>query len=116
MSRDAGLYLEDIREAADRVRRYTEGMDIQGFVGDRRTYDAVLYNLLVIGEAAKNVPDSYREAHPGVDWRKIAGLRDILAHAYFSLEDETLWDIVDNKVPELEEAVGEILEGDDGSG
>ena len=55
-------------------------------------YDAVLRNLQIIGEAAKAIPADVRQAHPEVDWKGMAGLRDVLTHAYFGLDDETLWD------------------------
>lgn len=99
MSRDVRLYLEDIREGCEKVRRFTAEMGVDEFVEDARTYDAVLWNLAVIGEAAKEVPDDIRERHDSVEWRKIAGLRDVLVHAYFGLEDETLWDISRTRSP-----------------
>jgi uncharacterized protein with HEPN domain len=80
-------------------------MTLEDFVADDRTYDAVVRNLQIIGEAVKQIPSNIRAQYPTIEWRKIAGLRDILAHAYFSLENETLWDIVQNKVPELLEQV-----------
>jgi uncharacterized protein with HEPN domain len=76
-------------------------MTFEDFVADDRTYDAVVRNLQIIGEAVKQIPTDVRAQYPAVEWRKIAGLRDILAHAYFSLENETLWDVVQNKIPEL---------------
>lgn len=58
-----------------------------------------------IGEAAKAIPADVRELHPQVDWKGMAGLRDVLAHAYFGLDDATLWDVVTTKVPELRDQV-----------
>jgi uncharacterized protein with HEPN domain len=101
MSRSLQLYLDDIRVSCAKVQRYTLNMTLEDFVADDRTYDAVVRNLQIIGEAVKQIPPNIREQYPTMEWRKIAGLRDILAHAYFSLENETLWDIVQNKVPEL---------------
>lgn len=85
-------------------------MTLEDFVADERTYDAVVRNLQIIGEAVKQIPPEIRDQYPSVEWRKIAGLRDILAHAYFSLENETLWDIVQNKVPELLEQMQRIVQ------
>ncbi|WP_338127452.1 DUF86 domain-containing protein [Thermus thermophilus] len=97
-------------EACEKVMRYTEGLDFHAFVRNELVYDAVLRNLEVLGEAAKKVPDSVRARYPSVEWRAIAGLRDVLAHAYFALDDATLWDIVAHKVPALTEALRQILE------
>ncbi len=101
MSRDYRLYLEDILQCATRITRYIEGLGFDEFISGDMVMDAVLRNLEIIGEAAKNVPAAVRDRYPEVEWRKIAGLRDVLAHAYFGLEDETLWDVVQNAIPPL---------------
>jgi uncharacterized protein with HEPN domain len=101
VSRDWRLYWEDVLLASRKVRRFTAGMEKAGFRADERTYDAVLRNLEVIGEAVKNLPDEARNRAPSIQWKKIAGLRDVIAHGYFGIDDEILWDIVARKVPEL---------------
>ena len=73
-------------------------------------YDAALRNLQIIGEAAKAVPADVRQRHPEVDWKGMAGLRDVLAHAYFGLDNDTLWDVVITKVPQLRNQVRRILD------
>ncbi|XGW00520.1 MAG: DUF86 domain-containing protein [Leptolyngbya sp. BL-A-14] len=98
MSRDLQLYLTDILVACEKVLRYTDGMNFQQFIADDRTFDAVIRNLQIIGEAVKNVPMDVRDRNPEIEWRKIAGLRDVLAHTYFQIEDEIVWDVVQNKV------------------
>ena len=99
-------------EACEKVMR-PEGLDFHAFVRNELVYDAVLRNPGVLGEAAKKVPDSVRARYPSVEWRAIAGLGDVLAHAYFALDDATLWDIVAHKVPALAEALRRILEEGD---
>lgn len=112
MSRDFRLFLEDILESCGKVLRFTAQMSFEQFVADEKTYDAVVRNLEIIGEAAKNVPEEVRLRHSDVEWKKIAGLRDVIAHEYFGIDDDILWDIVQNKVPLLEGQVKKVLDGE----
>lgn len=108
MSRSWELFLRDMLEASQKVIRYTDERQMAAFVADEMAYDATLRNLEVLGEAAKNIPEEIRQRHPEVDWRGVAGLRDILAHAYFALDDETLWKIVQDDVPRLLDLLRQI--------
>ncbi len=108
MSRDWRLYWQDVLTCCDKVVRYTEGMDQRAFEVDDRTYDAVVRNLEVIGEAAKQLPVEARQLATQVEWRKIAGLRDVLAHAYFGIDNDILWDVVTNEVPRLRAALSAV--------
>jgi uncharacterized protein with HEPN domain len=105
------MYLEDMRHACHRILSETHGADRNEVFGDPRTRDAVLWNLLTLGEAAKAVPQDMRGAHPEIEWRKIAGLRDILAHAYFGIDEGIVWDVASNKVPALLAALDAIIDG-----
>ncbi len=109
MPRDYKISLEDILDAARKIRAYTEGMSQKKFAADSKTLDAVVRNLEIIGEAIKKIPDNIRSKYPAVDWKKIAGLRDILIHEYFGIDVEIIWDIVQNKLPVLEKQVQQIL-------
>ncbi|MBI5080230.1 MAG: DUF86 domain-containing protein [Chloroflexi bacterium] len=109
MSRDYRLFLDDIKTACQKVLRYTSEMSYEQFINDEKTYDAVVRNLEVIGEAAKKVPDEVRERYPDIEWKKISGFRDIAIHEYYNMDEEILWDVVKNRIPELLEQVTEIL-------
>jgi uncharacterized protein with HEPN domain len=108
MSRDWRIYVEDIVACCDRITKYTPGMSKDAFLCDNKTYDAVVRNLEIIGEAAKHVPDDVRALMPLIDWRGAAGLRDMLAHAYFGIDDDIVWDVIINKIPELREKLSAI--------
>ncbi len=109
MSRDFKLYLQDILDSIGKIQSYTQGMSRDHFAADDKTIDAVVRNLEIIGEAARAVPDSIRVLHPQVEWRKVAGLRDILIHHYFGVKLDILWDIVRNKLDALTAGVQQIL-------
>jgi uncharacterized protein with HEPN domain len=81
--------------------RYTSGLDFEHFFSNELIYDAVARNLQIIGETAKKVPDEIRIDFPHVEWKKIAGFRDLLVHAYFGIDDLILWEIVQDKIPKL---------------
>lgn len=83
MPRDPRILLSDIAEAVDKIAGYTDEFD-PSTLDDPRTLDAVIRNLEVIGEAARNVPDEERRGMPDVEWRKNAGFRDVLIHQYFA--------------------------------
>ena len=110
MPRDSRVYLEDILDAIGAIRDYASGMTREQFGRDRKTVDAVLRNLEVIGEAVKHVPADIRSQGPEIEWQKIAGLRDVLIHGYFGVDLDIVWDIVVHKLPALGRQVRTLLE------
>ena len=101
MSRDPLLLLEDIVKASSRIVRYTEDLERDAVFSDEMRFDAVLHNLPVIGEAVKGLSPSFRQRHGDIPWREIAGMRDFVAHAYFALDLDILWDAIVQEVPDL---------------
>lgn len=111
MSRDPALFLADIEDGCQRIGRYTEGMGREEFERDQKTIDAVAWNLAIVGEAVKNLPDATTDQAPSIEWRKIAGFRDVLVHGYFGIDTDILWDVVENKIDPLAAAVRELSAG-----
>jgi uncharacterized protein with HEPN domain len=105
--RDEALYLADIRDAVEKILRYTSGGRDE-FFADSMRQDAVIRNLEVMGEAVRKVSTATREAHPQVPWRQIAATRDRVIHGYFTVDLEIVWEIVETELPRLREALTHI--------
>lgn len=110
MARDYKVYLEDILEAISKIERFVDKIAFDAFKEDDMRIDAVIRNLEIIGEATKKIPQSVRKKHPDMEWKKIAGLRDILIHEYFGTNLKIVWNIVQSDLPALKEQVQSILE------
>jgi uncharacterized protein with HEPN domain len=109
MSRNLALYLTDIITSIDKIKKYTFSLNYDEFVEDEKTLDAVTHNLMIIGEATKKIPSEIRVKYSQIEWQKISGLRDFIAHVYFSINTEIVWNIVQTKLDELKTCVQEIL-------
>lgn len=106
MPRDIKVYLEDILLSIQKI----EGFSLDSDSDDLAIHDAILFNLQIIGEAVKQLPPEIRDENPEVEWRKIAGLRDIIVHQYFNISDELIEDILLQHLPKLKKKVEDILE------
>lgn len=108
MSRSWLLYLDDLIEGGEKIGRFVQGRAMDRFVDDEAVYDAVLFNLQVIGEAIKKLPEAIRDTLPGGSGSAPARLRDLIAHHYFAIDPEIIWQVATEHVPQLLEAAREL--------
>ncbi len=97
-------YLDHIQQAATDARSFVEGMAKDDFLADKRTQQAVIMSLIVIGEAATKVMDGYVEftqAHADVPWRSMRNMRNRMAHGYFDINLDVVWETVQEWLPAL---------------
>ncbi|MCT2536743.1 DUF86 domain-containing protein [Aquibacillus koreensis] len=109
MQREPSVFSEDIYTAAEKIESYTDGLSFESFIDNDLVFDAVIKNILVIGEATKNIPDHIRNDNPQIEWRKIARMRDMMIHGYFSINHRIVWDVVQNKIPILKKEVKKLI-------
>lgn len=95
------MYVQDMAEFAERIVSYTRGLDRDAFIADKRTYDATLRNIELMGESATHIPEEVREAHPEIAWRNMIGARNRVAHGYLGIDDDVIWDIIGVQIPAL---------------
>ena len=109
MPRTVLHFLDDVEESLDHILKYTRGITREAFLASPVIRDAVAWNFEVMGEAVKNLPDDLKARYPGVEWRKIAGLRDTIAHGYFRIDYDVLWGIVEDDVPRFHNRIRDII-------
>lgn len=89
------LYLQDIIDSMQKILTYTEGMDDEEFAENSLVFDAVIRNFEIIGEAAKNIPDDIKSQYPDIPWSDMVGMRNILIHGYFGVDDSIVWNTIE---------------------
>jgi uncharacterized protein with HEPN domain len=107
---DVGDYLQDILETIESCERFIKGMNFDQFISDEKTIFAVNHALEIIGEATKYIPEEMRKKYPLVLWKKMAGIRDVIIHAYFGINLTVVWNTVTVRLPELKRDIEKILE------
>ena len=109
-------YLDHMLEAAQQAFGYVEGLDKDGFLVDKRTQQAVILNLIIIGEAATKLLKDYGQfldQHPDVPWHSMRGMRNHIAHGYFEIDLDVVWETVNTALPQLLERLPAIRKSSD---
>jgi uncharacterized protein with HEPN domain len=101
--------LEDMDEALEAISEYVGDMDFAAWMDDRKTVDAVIRNLEIIGVTAAHIPDDIQEQHPEIPWYQMKAMRNILAHEYFEVDRNVLWQTIQEDIPPLKTKIKKML-------
>ncbi len=104
------LLLEDMLDSSLKIKKYTNGLDLDGFLNDEKTIDAVTRNFEIIGEAASRLDEDFKQVHYQIDWVRLRGFRNRIVHEYFGVDLEIVWTIIEDDIEPLIESLGELLQ------
>jgi uncharacterized protein with HEPN domain len=108
VNKDPRVYLAQILECIERIVKYVAGGK-EAFFTEQLIQDAVIRNFEIIGEAARRVPEAYRQLHPAIPWRALAAFRNVLIHQYESVDLHEVWRVIEDQMASLREAVARVL-------
>lgn len=101
--------LEDINDSLDMIFQYVENLDYEHWKKDRKTIDAVIRNLEIIGEATNHLPEEFKEQHIDIPWHQMSGMRNILIHVYFGVDIDVIWKTIQEDLPALKIKIQKLL-------
>lgn len=107
-SRNWTLRIQDILKSIDTITQFLEGVTLAEFRKSRLIVDAVVRNFEIIGEASNHVPRTIQNLYPDIPWRDMTGMRNVLIHEYFDMEDDVVWYTAKMHLPKLKEQLGNI--------
>ncbi|MEK6906337.1 MAG: DUF86 domain-containing protein, partial [Nanoarchaeota archaeon] len=102
------LFIEDILNSIKNIEEFSKNLNKEKFSKNNLRQSAVIRQLEIIGEAVKNIPNSFRERYPKIAWKDISGFRDVLSHAYFGINLDRVWNIIEKDMPRLKEEINRI--------
>lgn len=108
MFRDDASIL-DIDSAARRILRFSAGLSKESLMENEEKQSAIVYQLIIIGEATKRLSREFKESHDSIPWREVAGMRDVLAHQYDKIDPDELWNVVNREIPQLISLIAPLL-------
>ena len=108
MKRDVGLFIEDILESIKAIEEYSKDMNKEELELSRLKQNAIIREIEIIGEAVKNIPENIKNKHKEIEWRKIAGMRDVIIHGYFRIDLNAVWNVIKKDLPILKKQMLDI--------
>ncbi len=109
MTKDPRIFLAHIAESIRTIEQYTANLTQDTFNRSPQVQDAVVRRLEIIGEAAKSIPNEFKSRHSEIPWKKIAGMRDVLIHKYFSVDLNLLWNLLEKELKILQSQIDNLL-------
>jgi uncharacterized protein with HEPN domain len=93
------IFLQDILDSINKIETYSQEMTFDEFAANSLVFDAVVRNLEIIGEAARNIPEEVRAEYSSIEWKRMIGLRNIMIHEYFGIDINIVWEIINKNIP-----------------
>lgn len=112
MKKDPTVFLKHVLECINLIEKYSKNLSKEDFKSNIELQDAIIRRLEIIGEATRNLPDEFKSNYSDIQWKQIIAARNILAHFYFGIDLNTIWNIVKNDLPQLKKQVESMLEDD----
>ena len=109
MTREYRLFIHDILRAIQSIEQFVGKMEFNDFIKDEKTKSAVVWQIHIIGEATKNIPKSIRDKYKEVPWKYMARMRDKIAHFYFGIDYEIVWNVIKDKLPRIRPEIEQVL-------
>jgi uncharacterized protein with HEPN domain len=109
MTRDYTLFIKDILDAVKAIEKFIGNASYKSFIKDEKTRSAVVWKIQIIGEATKNIPKAIRDDYGALPWKYMAKIRDKIAHFYFGIDYEIVWQVAKEKLPEIRPAIEKML-------
>jgi len=116
IKREFILYLEDMLLSMDRIEEYLSSLDFKKFKRNYLVVDAIIRNFEIIGEASKSIPTNIQQKYPEIPWKKMYGLRNLIAHEYFGIDYEMIWEIAKRNLPQNRIDLIEIIKKEKAQG
>jgi len=108
MKRNFNLFINDILESINAIEKFSKGINKKELDLNRLVQSAIIREIEIIGEAVKNLPNSFREKYQEIPWNKIAGMRDIIIHGYFRVDLDAVWEVIRRDLPILKKQIQKI--------